>query len=92
MPIQRRVPKRGFKNPDRVVFEIVNIGDLDALEETEISPEVLADHRLADLGKPVKLLADGAISRKVTVRVHAASASAKAKIEAAGGSVELLED
>ena len=91
MPLQRRVPKRGFTSPNKVVSEVVNVGDLQELEETEITPEVLHAHRLADLGKPVKLLATGEVSRKLTVRVHAASAAARAKIEAAGGTVELLE-
>ncbi len=94
MPLQRRVPKRGFNNKNfRVAFEIVNVGDLERIESDEITPESLHEKRLVDLGKgrKVKLLADGAIERKVTVRVHAASAAAKAKIEAAGGTLELLE-
>jgi large subunit ribosomal protein L15 len=93
MPIQRRVPKRGFKNPFRTEYEIVNLDDIQALEETDVTPEVLHQHRLIDMGKgrQVKLLGNGEISRKVTVRAHKASASARAKIEAAGGSVELLE-
>jgi large subunit ribosomal protein L15 len=93
MPIQRRVPKRGFKNPFRTEYEIVNIQDIAALEETEITPEVLHQYRLVDMGKgrPVKVLAEGEIDRKVTVRAHRISAAARTKIEAAGGSVELLE-
>jgi len=93
MPIQRRVPKRGFKNPFRTEYEIVNLDDLQALEETEITPEVLHQYRLVDLGRgrPVKVLADGELDRKVTVRAHKVSAAARTKIEAAGGTVELLE-
>ena len=93
MPIQRRVPKRGFKNPFRTEYEIINLDDIQALDENDVTLEVLHQHRLIDLGKgrPVKLLGNGEISRKVTVRAHRASASARAKIEAAGGSVELLE-
>ncbi|MEX0907285.1 MAG: 50S ribosomal protein L15 [Gemmatimonadota bacterium] len=93
MPIQRRVPKRGFTNPFRTEYEIVNVGAIDALEETEITPEVLHEHRLVDLGKsrPVKILADGELTRKVTLQAHKVSAAARAKIEAAGGTVELLE-
>ena len=93
MPIQRRLPKRGFKNPFRTEYEIVNVSDLQALEETEVTPEVLNEHRLVDLGKgrPIKILGDGELERKVTVRAHKVSASARAKIEAAGGNVELLE-
>jgi large subunit ribosomal protein L15 len=93
MPIQRRLPKRGFKNPFRTEYEIVNLDDIQALEESEVTPEVLDQHRLIDLGKrrPVKILGNGELERKVTVRAHRVSASARAKIEAAGGSVELLE-
>jgi len=94
MPLQRRVPKRGFKNPSRVEYEIVNLRDLARLGEVDtITPEVLAEHRLVDLGKqrPVKVLGTGEIERKVTVRAHAVSAGARTKIEAAGGTVELLE-
>src|SRR5687767_741190 len=93
MPIQRRVPKRGFKNPFRTEYEIINLDDIQALDENDVTLEVLHQHRLIDIGKgrPVKVLGDGEISRKVTVRAHKASASARAKIEAAGGSVELLE-
>ncbi|MHB1170369.1 MAG: 50S ribosomal protein L15 [Longimicrobiales bacterium] len=94
MPLQRRVPKRGFNNANfRTTFEIVNIGDLARIEGDEVSPETLHEKRLVDLGKgrKVKLLAEGTIERKLTVRVHAASAAAKAKIEAAGGTLELLE-
>jgi large subunit ribosomal protein L15 len=93
MPIQRRLPKRGFKNPFRTEYEIVNLDDIQTLEESEVTPEVLHRHRLVDLGKgrPIKVLGNGELGRKVTVRAHKISASARAKIEAAGGSVELLE-
>jgi large subunit ribosomal protein L15 len=93
MPLQRRVPKRGFKNPFRREYEIVNLQALDALEEEAITFEVLHRHRLVDLGKgrPVKILGDGEVRRKFTVQAHAASASARSKVEAAGGSIELVE-
>ena len=93
MPLQRRLPKRGFTSPNKVVYEVVNVGDLDRVEETEITPEVLHEHRLIDLGKgrPVKILAEGDLERKVTISAHRVSAAARSKIEAAGGSVELLE-
>jgi large subunit ribosomal protein L15 len=91
MPLQRRVPKRGFKNPFKKIFEVVNVGSLEKLEETTITPEVLHAHRLADLGSPVKVLADGNLTRKIELRVHAISQAARAKVEGAGGSVELLE-
>jgi large subunit ribosomal protein L15 len=91
MPLQRRVPKRGFKNPFKVTYSVVNVGDLDRIEDTTITPEVLHTHRLADLGKPVKVLADGEVKRKLALRVHAISEAARTKVEAAGGTVELLE-
>ena len=93
MPLQRRVPKRGFKNPFRTEYEIVNLGQLNKLTEDEITPEILHENRLIDFGKgnPVKILGDGEITRKITVRAHKVSESARAKIEAAGGSVEILE-
>jgi large subunit ribosomal protein L15 len=93
MPLQRRVPKRGFKNPFRTEYEIVNLGQLNKLTEDEITPEILHENRLIDSGNgnPVKILGDGEITRKITVRAHKVSESARAKIEAAGGSVEILE-
>ncbi len=93
MPLQRRIPKRGFKNPFREEFEVVNLRDLERVKEDEITPEVLSAHRLVDLGsgRRVKVLGTGEVGRKVTIRAHKVSASARAKIEAAGGSVELLE-
>jgi large subunit ribosomal protein L15 len=92
MPLQRRVPKRGFKNPFRTAYQVVNVAALEGLEETEITPEVLDAYRLVDLGngQPVKILGNGEIERKVTVRAHAVSASARSKIEAAGGTIELI--
>jgi large subunit ribosomal protein L15 len=93
MPIQRRLPKRGFTNLFRTEYEIVNLNAIAALVETEITPEVLHEHRLIDLGKgrPVKILAEGELERKVTISAHRVSAAARTKIEAAGGSIELLE-
>jgi len=93
MPIQRRLPKRGFTNLFRTEYEIVNLNAIAALAETEITPEVLHEHRLIDLGKgrPVKILAEGELERKVTISAHRVSAAARTKIEAAGGSIELLE-
>jgi large subunit ribosomal protein L15 len=93
MPLQRRVPKRGFKNPFRTEYEIVNLGQLNKLTEDEITPEILHENRMIDIGNgnPVKILGDGEITRKITVRAHKVSESARAKIEAAGGTVEILE-
>lgn len=91
MPIQRRVPKRGFKNTFKVQFDVVNLRDLEPLEDTAITPEILNHRRLATRNRPVKVLAEGNITRKIQLSVHAISAAARAKIEAAGGTVELLE-
>jgi large subunit ribosomal protein L15 len=92
-PAAARLPKRGFKNPFRTEYEIVNLRDFERVEGDEVTPEVLHAQRLVDLGKgrQVKVLGQGDVQRKLTVRAHAVSASARAKIEAAGGSVELLE-
>ena len=93
MPLQRRMPKRGFKNWNRVEFEVVNLKALERIEGDEITPDVLHEHGLVDLGRgrPIKLLGDGEVTRKLTVQTHAISAGAREKIEKAGGSVELLE-
>src|SRR5687768_5485335 len=90
MPLQRRVPKRGFTNNFRVEYDILNVSQLEALTENEITLDVLHEHRLARRNKLVKILGDGDLKRKITVSAHKVSESARAKIEAAGGSVELL--
>jgi large subunit ribosomal protein L15 len=92
MPAQRRLPKRGFKRPQKIVFQVVDVGQVAELGQEKVDLGLLAKNGLvrAD-GGPVKLLADGSVSSAVQVEVHAASASAKAKIEAAGGSVQLVE-
>jgi large subunit ribosomal protein L15 len=93
MPLQRRIPKRGFTSLNRVEYAVVNLRDLERVESSELTPETL---RAAGLvGKkslPVKILGMGEISRAFTVSVHAVSAGARAKIEAAGGTVALVGD
>jgi large subunit ribosomal protein L15 len=93
MPLQRRIPKGGFKNVNRIEYQVVNVGDLNRFEPgTEVTLALLKESCLAKkLSVPVKILGNGALDRAVRVRVHAASASAREKIEAAGGSLELLE-
>ena len=89
MPMYRRLPKRGFTNPFRVENQIVNLGDLKKVSAAEVSPETLYSAGL--IGKPdspVKLLGTGDADRAYTVRGVAISASARAKIEAAGGTIE----
>ena len=91
MPLHRRIPKRGFTNIFRVEYEIVNISDLDRFDAgTAVNPEALAAMRLTRKNRPVKILGDGQIQKALTVSAHKFSASAKARIEAAGGSCEVL--
>ena len=91
MPLYRRLPKRGFTPPNRVEHEIVNVGELADVEADELDPE-----RLAELGfvrsaeDRVKILGDGELERALTIRAHAFSASAREKIEAAGGTAEVI--
>ncbi|MFP4623823.1 MAG: 50S ribosomal protein L15 [Gemmatimonadota bacterium] len=93
MPLQRRLPKRGFTSHKKNDFEIVNVQDLARVEEDPITPAILHQYGLIDLGRnlPVKVLGKGALEKKVTVKAHAVSAGARKKIEDAGGSIELLE-
>ena len=90
MPLQRRIPKRGFKNRNRVEYQVVNVCDLH-VAGGEASLQSLRDAGLVrSLRRPVKILGNGDISTAVNCSVHAVSAAARAKIEAAGGSVTLL--
>jgi len=92
MPITQRVPKRGFKNPFRKEVEVVNVGDLARLGDgATVDTATLAAHGLIrGNGSPVKLLGDGAAPKNLTVKLDRVSASARTKVESAGGSVELL--
>src|SRR5512134_2100659 len=92
MPLQRRLPKRGFHNPFRTAYEVVNVGQLEAFDAgAEVTPEALRGRRLLRRGDcQLKVLGDGALTRALTVRAHAVSAAARQKIEAAGGRVEIL--
>ena len=89
MPMYRRLPKRGFTNPFKVVTQPVNLGQLKKVGGTDVSPETLYSAGL--IGKidvPVKLLGTGDADRPYSVRGVAISASARTKIEAAGGKIE----
>ena len=89
MPLYRRLPKRGFTNPFRIENQIVNLSDLKKVSATDVSPETLYSAGL--IGKPdapVKLLGTGDADRAYSVRGVAFSASARTKIEAAGGKIE----
>ncbi len=92
LPLMQRVPKlKGFTNPFRVEYTPVNLDALAGLGLEEVNPDVLVAHGLARRGDLVKVLGRGTIGAPVRVAVHAASASARAAIEAAGGSVTLLD-
>jgi large subunit ribosomal protein L15 len=92
MPMYRRLPKRGFTNPFKVVPQVVNLRQLDKIAGTELTPATLhAVGLIAEPDRPVKLLATGEADRPWVVRGLAVSASARAKIEAAGGRVEARE-
>lgn len=95
MPIQRRVPKRGFKNQNRVDYKVLNLGQLDALAEkysiTEFTPENLYINGLISQTDRIKILGNGEVKGKFTFKVNGISEKAKAAIEAAGGSVEVVK-
>ncbi len=91
MPFYRRIPKRGFQNPTRVEYSVVNLDDLDELGADNVTIELLLERKLVRRGMPVKVLGRGEISRPITVTAHAFSESARQKIEAAGGKVVLLQ-
>ncbi len=91
MPLHRRVPKRGFTNIFRVEYDVVNLSDLDRFDAGDsITPEKLAQARLARGRRPVKILGDGELTKPLTVSAHKFSASARTRIEAAGGRCEVL--
>ncbi|HEX5938360.1 MAG TPA: 50S ribosomal protein L15 [Actinomycetota bacterium] len=91
MPLIRRVPKlKGFHNPNRVEYAPVNVEILGKYFDGEVTPEALYQHGLAHKGAKVKVLARGELDKKLTVKAHAFSKAAKEKIEAAGGTAEVL--
>lgn len=95
MPIQRRLPKRGFKNPHRVEYKVFNVGQIDHLVETyelqEFTMENLYVNGLVSRTDLVKVLGNGELKSKVNFKVNAVSEKAKAAIEAAGGTVEIVK-
>jgi large subunit ribosomal protein L15 len=92
MPLHRRVPKRGFHNPFRVEYSVVNLDTLaERFEEgTTITPELLRERGVAPGKGLIKVLARGDISKKLTVQAHKFSGKAVEKIAAAGGAAEVL--
>ncbi|MDF9795565.1 large subunit ribosomal protein L15 [Catalinimonas alkaloidigena] len=94
MPLQRRVPKFGFRNPNRTSYSAINIDQLQRLSEksgeTSFTLESLHKHGLVGKNDKVKVLGNGELSAKIEVEAHAFSASAEKAIEAVGGSVKKL--
>ena len=88
MPLQRRLPKRGFRPRARVEYQIVNVGDLERISGDQVTPETLHESGLMrSRNRPVKILGEGEIERALRVAAHAFSKTARAQIEEAGGEV-----
>ena len=94
MPIQRRVPKRGFKNNNKITYAVFNLGQIDQLQEKyafpEFSVENLYINGLISKTEKVKVLGTGELKSKLAFKVNAISEKAKAAIEAAGGTIEIV--
>ncbi len=92
MPLLRRMPKRGFNNPFRKEYEIINLNNLNKFDAgTEITPEKLKEAGMISKAKLVKVLGEGELSKSLTVKVAAFSKSAADKIKAAGGKAEIVK-
>ena len=92
MPLQRRLPKRGFKSLARTSYTIVNVGRLAAFDAgTTVGYDQLREHGLVRRRGPLKILGEGTLDRALTVEAHAFSEKAKATIEGAGGRAVVLE-
>ncbi len=94
MPLQMRLPKKGFKNPNRVSFIALNLDQLQAMSEKfkvkEWTLEALREHNLISGNDKVKVLGRGALNTKVNLTAHAASETARKAVEAAGGSITIV--
>jgi len=91
MPLHRRIPKRGFRSPFGVTFDVINVADLNVFPAGEtVTPDILRAHGFVRTQQQVKILGDGELTSKLAVHAHAFSASAKEKITKAGGSFEVL--
>ena len=93
MPLYRRIPKRGFTNRNSLEIIAINVSVLNKFEDgTEVTPEVLLNEGVINkIADGVKILGNGELTKKLTVKVNAFSASAKEKIENAGGTAEVIE-
>lgn len=91
MPLQRRLPKRGFRNPFKKEVAIIHLGDLNRFQkDTVVEPELLLQSGLLKKAGRVKLLADGDLDHPLTIRVHEVSRAALKKVEAASARVEVI--
>jgi large subunit ribosomal protein L15 len=92
MPLYRRLPKRGFTDRNSKVITAINVSTLNRFEDgTEVTPELLLQSgAVSKIVDGVKILGEGELTKKLTVRVHAVSEGAKNKIESAGGTVEVI--
>jgi large subunit ribosomal protein L15 len=92
MPLQRRLPKRGFRSPFRTEYAVVNLDQLEGAFDARavVDVQALIDKGLVRARRLVKILGDGQLSKPFTVKAHAFSASAKERIAAAGGQVEVI--
>ncbi|MCY3487179.1 MAG: 50S ribosomal protein L15 [Bacteroidetes bacterium] len=97
MPLQRRVPKFGFKNPNRVSYNVLNLGQLGSLVEAgrlsadkPITPDSLREAGIVRKNDRIKILGGGELTVALNIEVHAFSKSAEEKIQAAGGSIQQL--
>jgi large subunit ribosomal protein L15 len=89
MPFYRRIPKRGFVNPTRKEFAVVNLGDLAKLDVEVVTVDALREKGIVGRHESVKVLGNGELGRAMTVTAHAFSKSAREKIERAGGKAEV---
>lgn len=93
MPLQRRLPKRGFTNPTRVEYEIVNLKRIAErfTEGEEVNPQTLMSKRLVRKKGKIKILADGEIGFPLSFRIHAISGKARESVEKVGGTVSIIK-
>lgn len=98
MPLQRRIPKRGFNSPFKTVYQALNLKRLvgfvtaNNLQGTEITPELLYQKKVVgSKNQPIKVLGDGEVNFKLNLSVHAISQSARQKIESAGGTINIVK-
>lgn len=90
MPLHRRLPKFGFTNVFRTEYTAVNLGQLEGFDDV-VTPEQLVNRGLAKPAMPVKILANGKLSKKLTIKAHKFSQAAVEKIKAAGGNIEEIK-